>query len=132
MNAQERDKLLKTLQSRFEANMLRHTGISWNEVQARAVASPTALRSLREMESTGGEPDVIGRDKAGHFTFCDCSAESPVGRRSTCYDDVALEARKENKPAASAIGMASKLGIDMLSEDEYRPLQLLHLQRSER
>ena len=99
MKAQEREELLQALKARFEKNMHRHEGIAWAEVQARLEGNPDALRSLREMEATGGEPDVIGQDsEAGHFTFCDCSAESPAGRRSVCYDREALDSRKEHKP----------------------------------
>lgn len=123
---QHQEDLLQALKTRFEKNMRRHTGIAWTEVRARLDASPAALKSLREMEATGGEPDVIGRDKeTGHFIFCDCSPESPTGRRSTCYDAEALASRKENKPMNSAIDMAVAMGIDLLTEDEYRELQKL-------
>src|SRR5258708_7183171 len=99
MKAQEREELLGALKIRFEKNTHRHKGIAWADVRARLEAAPDALRALREMEATGGEPDVIGQDKkTGHYTFCDCSAESPVGRRSLCYDREALESRKEHKP----------------------------------
>jgi hypothetical protein len=126
MKAQEREKLLRTLQARFEKNMSRHEGIAWADVQARLDARPDALRSLREMEATGGEPDVVGRaGTAGELTFCDCSAESPAGRRSVCYDRQALDARKENKPAGSAVGMAATMGIELLTEAQYRELQAL-------
>lgn len=126
MKAQEREKLLRTLKARFEENMHRHEGIVWTEAQARLDASPDALRSLQEMEATGGEPDVIGRDGAtGHFTFCDCSAESPAGRRSLCYDREALVSRKEHKPKSSAVEMAAAMGIGLLTEAQYRELQKL-------
>jgi hypothetical protein len=123
MKAQERDELLRTLSARFEKNMQRHKGISWADVEKKLLASPAALRSLAAMESTGGEPDVIGRDKAtGQLTFCDCSAESPA-RRSLCYDREALDARKENKPQGSAVEMAAEMGISLLTEEQYRELQ---------
>lgn len=126
MKATEREDLLRTLKSRFDANMHRHAGIAWTDVRARLEDSPAALRSLQQMEVTGGEPDVIDRDpNTGHFTFCDCSAESPAGRRSACYDDEALASRKENKPAASAVAMAAMMGIDILTEEQYRELQKL-------
>jgi hypothetical protein len=106
--------------------MHRHQGIAWAEVQARLDDDSDALRSLREMEATGGEPDVIGQDReTGHYTFCDCSAESPAGRRSVCYDREALDSRKENKPASSAVEMAAAMGIDLLTEAQYRELQKL-------
>lgn len=126
MKAQERDELLQTLKARFEKNQHRHKGMAWDEVQARLEGNPEALRSLRAMEDTGGEPDVIGRDKkTGHITFCDCSKESPAGRRSICYDREALDSRKENKPKSSAVEMAAAMGIDLLTEEEYRELQKL-------
>lgn len=126
MNAQERDELLRALKDRFEKNMHRHQGIAWDEVQARLEDSSDALRSLHEMEKTGGEPDVIGQDRAtGHYTFCDCSAESPAGRRSLCYDREALDSRKENKPEGSAVERAAAMGIDLLTEAQYRELQKL-------
>lgn len=126
MKAQERDELLRALRERFEKNMHRHQGISWVDVQARLEGNPSALRSLRAMEETGGEPDVIGRDKeTGHFTFCDCSTESPIGRRSVCYDREALDSRKEHKPQGSAVEMAGAMGIDLLTEEQYRSLQKL-------
>lgn len=126
MMAPEQEALIQALKARFAKNMHRHKGIVWSDVQARLGGHPGVLRSLREMESTGGEPDVIGQDEAtGHLVFCDCSAESPAGRRSTCYDRAALESRKENKPAASAVEMASAMGIDLLTEDQYRTLQQL-------
>jgi hypothetical protein len=126
MKAQEREKFLKTLQARFEKNMQRHKGIAWADVRARLENNLEALRSLHEMEATGGEPDVIGHDKKeGHYTFCDCSAESPSGRRSLCYDREALESRKENKPEGSAVEMAAAMGIGLLTEEQYRELQKL-------
>jgi hypothetical protein len=126
MTAHARDDLLPTLKSRFEKNMPRHQGIAWTEVQARLEKNPAALKSLRAMEDTGGEPDVIGQDKAtGKFTFCDCAAESPTGRRSLCYDREALEARKENKPQGSALDMAASIGVELLTEEQYRQLQTL-------
>jgi hypothetical protein len=126
MKAQEHDELLQTLKSRFEKNMQRHKAITWAEVQARLENNPAALKSLRAMEETGGEPDVIGLDKeTGRITFCDCSSESPAGRRSLCYDREALDSRKENKPQSSALEMAASLGIDLLTEEQYRELQKL-------
>jgi len=124
MKAREREQLLQVLEARFEANAPRHRGIAWAKVRARLEKNPDALRSLSEMEATGGEPDVIGQDgHAGHFLFCDCSPESPPGRRSSCYDAQALESRKENKPASSAVEMAAAMGIDLLTEAQYRALQ---------
>ena len=103
-----------------------HRGMAWTEIQARLEASPAALKSLREMESTGGEPDVIGRDDdSGTYVFCDCSAESPAGRRSVCYDQEALASRKEHKPEGSAVDMAAAMGVDLLTEEQYRALQQL-------
>ena len=126
MKAQEREALLEALQARFEKNMHRHKGIAWDKVRAALEGKSGALRTLVEMEATGGEPDVIGADKqAGHYIFCDCSAESPVGRRSLCYDRAALDARKENKPKGSAIEMATAMGVDLLTEEQYRELQKL-------
>lgn len=126
MKTKEREALLQTLKLRFEKNMRRHAGIAWAEVLARLDANPDALLSLQAMEATGGEPDVTGRDKvSGRFTFCDCAAESPIGRRSTCYDADARESRKENKPENSAGEMAAAIGIDLLTEEQYRALQAL-------
>lgn len=126
MKPRERDELLQTLKARFEKHMHRHQGIAWADVQARLERHPEALVALGAMEASGGEPDVIGQDKAtGHFTFCDCSPESPAGRRSLCYDREALDARKENKPQGSAVGMAADMGIELLTEDQYRELQKL-------
>ncbi|WP_429083424.1 DUF4256 domain-containing protein [Aeromonas bivalvium] len=120
------DELLATLQARFERHQHRHQGITWSQVRARLDASPQSLRSLHEMESSGGEPDVIGQDRqSGQFLFCDCSAESPSGRRSLCYDGAALASRKENKPAGCATELAAKMGISLLTEAEYRALQTL-------
>jgi hypothetical protein len=126
MKVHERDELLRVLENRFEKNMQRHTRIAWADVQARLESNSNALRSLGAMEASGGEPDVIGRDnKTGHFTFCDCSAESPPGRRSVCYDRAALDSRKEHKPQSSAVEMAAEMGIDLLAEEQYRELQKL-------
>ncbi|HUM46600.1 MAG TPA: DUF4256 domain-containing protein [Chitinophagales bacterium] len=120
------EELLKTLQSRFEKNKNRHKDIEWAKVQSKLVAHAEKLWSLHEMETTGGEPDVIGFDKKnGEYIFCDCSAESPKGRRSICYDHEALESRKEHKPEHSAIEMATDMGIDLLTEEQYRELQQL-------
>jgi hypothetical protein len=124
MKTQELNPLLRSLQTRFEKNMARHKGIAWEAVLARLEASPAALVSLGRMEASGGQPDVIGQDKAhGPFIYCDCSAESPAGRRSLCYDREALNARKENKPEGSAVEMALAMGIELLTEDQYRTLQ---------
>ena len=124
MKAQEREEFLQTLKARFEKNMHRHEGIAWAKVQARLEGNPEVLRSLREMELTGGEPDLIGQDKEEcRFVFFDCSAESPAGRRSVCYDREALDSRKEHKPESSAVGMAAEMGIDLLTEEQYRELQ---------
>jgi hypothetical protein len=126
MKAKQREELLGVLKTRFERNMNRHTGLEWAKVQAKLEADSEKLWSLQEMERTGGEPDVIGHDKkTGEYTFCDCSAESPKGRRSVCYDREALEARKEHKPADSAVGMAAAMGIELLNEEQYRELQQL-------
>lgn len=126
MKTQERDRLLGLLKNRFESNMHRHGGVAWEKVVARLEASSTALKSLSEMEASGGEPDVIGQDNAtGRFIFCDCSPESPLGRRSLCYDGEALSARKENKPSGSATEMAAAMGVELLTEEQYRELQQL-------
>jgi hypothetical protein len=126
VKTREREDLLHLLKARFEKNMHRHRGIAWPDVLAKLDGNLAALRSLREMESTGGEPDVIGRySEAGQYTFCDCSAESPVGRRSLCYDREALESRKEHKPQNSAVEMAAAMGIELLTEKQYRELQEL-------
>ena len=120
------DALLGLLQARFEKNMHRHADIAWTEVRARLDRNPDALRSLRAMEATGGEPDVVGRDGAtARHVFCDCAAESPAGRRSLCYDREALDARKENKPKGSAVEAAAAMGIELLDEAQYRRLQEL-------
>ena len=122
----QRNELLSTLKARFEKNMNRHKGLDWAKVQARLEASPEKLWSLNEMENTGGEPDVVGHDKkTGAYIFYDCSAESPKGRRSICYDRTALDARKEHKPKDSAMDMAAAMGIELLTEDQYRELQKL-------
>lgn len=126
MNTKQRDALLGTLQARFERNMSRHGGVEWSTVRARLESSPDKLRSLDEMEKTGGEPDVVGVDKeTGEFVFVDCSAESPAGRRSLCYDRESLESRKEDKPANCATDMAAAMGIEILTEEQYRDLQKL-------
>jgi hypothetical protein len=126
MEASVRDELIKSLKDRFAKNSHRHTGIDWSAVQSKLEATPKKLQTLYEMERTGGEPDVIGYDKeAGEFVFCDCSPESPAGRRSICYDRAALHARKENKPRGNAIEMASAIGIEILTEQQYRELQTL-------
>ena len=126
MNAKQREELLETLKARFEKNMNRHKGVEWAKVQAKLEANTEKLWSLNEMERTGGEPDVVGHDKkTGEYIFYDCSVESPKGRRSICYDREALEARKENKPKDSAINMATAMGVELLSEQEYRELQKL-------
>jgi hypothetical protein len=122
----QRDELLQTLKARFEKNMNRHKGLDWARVQARIEPNGEKLWSLNEMETTGGEPDVVSSDKkTGEHTFYDCSAESPKGRRSLCYDREALDARKENKPKDSALDMASAIGIELLTEEQYRELQKL-------
>jgi len=123
---EQRDELLNALKARFEKNMSRHQGLEWAKVQAKLEANTEKLWSLGEMENTGGEPDVVGQDKAtGEYIIYDCSAESPKGRRSICYDDEALESRKENKPKNSAIEMAVDMGIEILNEEQYRDLQKL-------
>lgn len=121
--APSREELLSALQARFERHMDRHQGLEWAKVRAR-LDDVARLRSLAEMEATGGEPDVVGRDQTtGGYIFVDCSAESPAGRRSVCYDRAALEARKEHRPKASALDMAAGMGIELLDEAEYRALQ---------
>jgi Protein of unknown function (DUF4256) len=118
------EELLETLQVRFEKNMSRHKGLEWAGVETRLKASPEKLWSLGEMEKTGGEPDVVGRDKkTGEYLFVDCSAQTPEGRVSLCYDDEALAARKEHKPKGSAVGMAAGMGAEMLTEEQYLALQ---------
>lgn len=126
LSPEQRQELLRALETRFEKNMGRHEGIEWARVKAKLEASSEKLWSLNEMESSGGEPDVVGHDaKTGEYIFYDCSAESPKGRRSVCYDHEALAARKENKPRDSAIGMAAAMGIEILTEEQYRALQKL-------
>ena len=126
MNAKERNALLETLKARFEKHMHRHQGIAWHEVLERLDGNAAALKSLHAMEATGGEPDVIDRNgAAGGFLFCDCAAESPSGRRSVCYDQAALDARKEHKPQGSAVEMAADMGVRLLTEEQYRLLQTL-------
>ena len=122
--AGKREELLKTLEARFEKGMNRHKNIKWANVEAKLKANPGKLWSLNEMERTGGEPDVVGYEK-DEYIFYDCSAESPSGRRSLCYDREALESRKQHKPKDSAIDMAAKMGIGILTEEEYRELQKL-------
>jgi len=120
------EKLLKSLQARFEKNMNRHKGLEWKQLLVKLEANPEKLWALSEMERTGGEPDVVGLDnKTGEFIFYDCSAESPAGRRSVCYDREGLDSRKEFKPENNAVDMAAELGIELLSEAEYRDLQKL-------
>jgi hypothetical protein len=126
LSSEQREELLKVLKARFENNMNRHKGLVWANVQAKLEANTEKLWSLNEMEQTGGEPDVVGHDASTkEYIFYDCSAESPKGRRSICYDHEALEARKENKPKDSAIGMAAAMGIELLTEEQYRELQEL-------
>ena len=126
LSPEQRDELIKTLKSRFEKNMNRHKGLEWAKVEEKLEANTEKLWPLNEMEITGGEPDVIGHDdKTGEYIFYDCSAESPKGRRSVCYDPEALESRKEHKPKNSAIGMATDMGIELLTEEQYRELQKL-------
>ena len=124
LSAEQRDGLLQALRVRFEKHMNRHKVPGWDAVHARLSASPEKLWSLSEMERTGGEPDVVNFDKkTGEYTFCDCSAESPSGRRSVCYDGEALASRKEHKPRNSALEMADAMGIELLTEEQYRELQ---------
>ncbi|MES2763216.1 MAG: DUF4256 domain-containing protein [Bacteroidota bacterium] len=126
LSAEQSKELIKVLRTRFEKNMKRHKGIDWEKVQAKLEASPAKLWSLEEMEITDGEPDVVDYDKkTGEYLFYDCSDESPKGRRSVCYDHEALESRKEHKPKDSAINMAADMGIEILTEEEYRQLQEL-------
>jgi Protein of unknown function (DUF4256) len=126
MKASFHDDLIKALKERFAKNMRRHSGIDWKSVEAKLMVSPENLQTLNEMERTGGEPDVVGRDEVtGQFTFCDCSPESPLGRRSICYDRKALDSRKENKPIGNALEMAFSIGIEILTEQHYRELQEL-------
>lgn len=126
LSADQAKSILGTLKARFEKNSTRHKDIDWTSVEAKLKANAGKLWSLNEMEKTGGEPDIIGFDKkSGDYIFCDCSAESPSGRRSLCYDRAALNARKEHKPKNSAIGLAAEMGIEILAEEEYRQLQKL-------
>jgi hypothetical protein len=126
LSSQPREELLRTLKARFEKNMTRHKGLEWPKIQAKLEANTEKLWSLHEMERTGGEPDVIGHDKkTSEYIFYDCSAESPKGRRSVCYDREALEARKEHKTENSATDMAAAMGIELLTEEQYRELQRL-------
>lgn len=126
LSPEQREELLRALKTRFEKHMNRHKGIEWTKVQAKLEAHTEKLWSLHEMERTGGEPDVAGHDKkTGEYIFYDCSAESPNGRRSLCYDREALESRKEHKPKDSAMGMAAAMGIELLTEEHYRELQKL-------
>ena len=126
LSPEQRQDLLRALNARFEKNMNRHKGLEWTKVQAKLEANAEKLWSLSEMERTGGEPDVIGHDKkTGEYILYDCSAESPNGRRSVCYDSEALESRKENKPKDSAMNMAAAMGIELLTEEQYRELQKL-------
>jgi len=126
LSSSQSEALLRTLKNRFEKNMNRHKGIAWEKVEERLEKNVEKLWSLYEMETTGGEPDIVGYDKkAGEYIFYDCSAESPKDRRSVCYDDEALASRKEHKPKNSAVGMAADLGIELLTEEEYRELQRL-------
>jgi hypothetical protein len=126
LSSEQRKELLRALRARFEKNMNRHRAVAWAEVEARLGANAEKLCSLHEMERTGGEPDVVGQDKdTGEYAFYDCSAESPKGRRSLCYDREALDARKENKPKDSAVDMAAAMGVELLTEEQYRELQKL-------
>ncbi len=126
LSKKQTEELIKALRARFEKNMSRHKGLEWAKIQAKLEGNPEKLGALNEMENTGGEPDVVGHDKkTGEYIFYDCSAESPKGRRSICYDLEALDSRKENKPKDSAMGMASAIGIELLTEEQYRELQAL-------
>jgi Protein of unknown function (DUF4256) len=126
LSPEQCEELLRTLKDRFEKNMNRHKGLAWAQIQAKLEANAENLWSLYEMERTGGEPDVVGHDKkTGEYIFYDCSAESPKGRRSVCYDREALESRKEHKPEDNAIDMAAAMGIELLTEEQYRELQKL-------
>jgi len=126
LSPKQREELLRALKARFEKNMNRHKGLEWAQVQAKLEAIAEKLWSLNEMERTGGEPDVVGQDKKmGEYIFYDCSAESPKGRRSLCYDREALESRKEHKPNDNAIDMAAAIGIELLTVEQYRELQKL-------
>lgn len=126
LTKKQTEALLAALKGRFEKHAARHKGIAWEDVQRRLASKPDKLRSLLAMEESGGEPDVIGHDKkTDEYVFCDCSAESPSGRRSLCFDEDALNSRKKDKPAGSAGGMAAQMGVELLTEDEYRALQKL-------
>jgi hypothetical protein len=126
LSSENQKKLLGILKNRFEKNMKRHKGLEWGKIQAKLEAAPEKLWSLNEMESTEGEPDVVDYDKkTNEYVFYDCSAESPKGRRSFCYDQEALKSRKENKPKNNAVGMAAEMGIELLTEEQYRELQKL-------
>jgi len=126
LSPKQREELLRALKARFEKNMNRHEGLEWAKIEAKLEANTEKLWSLNEMERTGGEPDVVGHDKkTNEYIFYDCSVESPKGRRSVCYDREGLESRKEHKPKNSAIGMAADMGIELLTEEEYRELQQL-------
>ena len=125
MKKQEQNRLLRTLRNRFEQNMERHKGFEWEKVRARLEENATALASVSAMETSGGEPDVIGSDENGRVIFCDCSPESPSGRRNLCYDSDSWKARKENKPPGNALDKAQDMGIELLSEKQYRALQRL-------
>ena len=126
LSNKQREQLLGVLQARFQKNMNRHQDLEWAKVQAPLEANPEKLRSLHEMESTGGDPDVVGHDKkTGEYIFYDCSAESPKGRRSLCYDREALDSRKENKPKGDALDLAGAIGVELLTEEQYRELQTL-------
>jgi hypothetical protein len=126
LSVEQREEVFRTLEARFEKNMNRHSGLVWANVQAKLEANPEKLWSLHEMEETGGEPDVVGFDeKTSEYIFYDCSAESPKGRRSVCYDRKAWEARKNHKPENTAMDMATDMGIELLTEEQYRELQEL-------
>jgi hypothetical protein len=126
LSSTQQQELLNILKTRFEKYMNRHKGLEWTAIEAKLKTNPAKLWSLNEMESTGGEPDVVGREaKTGEYIFCDCSQESPGGRRSLCYDREALDSRKENKPAGNALGRAVAMGVELLSEEEYKQLQQL-------
>jgi len=126
LSREQREELLTALKARFEKNMNRHKGLEWPKVRSKLEANPEKIWSLNEMERTGGEPDVVGHDKkTGEYTFCDCSPESPADRRSICYDREALDSRKEHKPKNNAIGMATAIGVELLTEEQYRELQKL-------
>lgn len=126
LSPEQHEELLSVLKARFEKNMNRHNGLAWANVEAKLAAHPEKLGALHEMEQTGGEPDVVGQDKeTGEYIFYDCAAESPKGRRSVCYDRAALESRKEHKPKDNALDMAAAMGIEVLTEAQYRALQQL-------